>query len=79
MYQIIYYNGSKQETYDYLFNTIWGAIFKARCITESFGFSTDVIGMQYGEVLASFSSNGKVYADSDLPNDIKKLIYTPIR
>ena len=78
MYQIIYYNGDKQERYGYLFNTIWGAVFKARCITESHGFPTDVIDMQYGNILATFSPDGATFIDSDLPEDIQKLACTPI-
>lgn len=78
MYQIIYYNNGKQENYTFLFNTIWGAIFKARCITESHGFPTDVIDMQYGNILATFSPDEAIYTDPDLPENIQELACTPI-
>ena len=79
MYQIIYYNEEgSARTYDFIFNTIWAAVFKARCFTEIHKICTDVMDMQYGNILASFSPTGNVYADPDLPEDIKTLIYTPI-
>ena len=78
MYEITYYLDGNAVRYGILFNTIWGAVFKARCITEIHKICTDVMDMQNGNILASFSSTGNVYADPDLPEDIKTLIYTPI-
>lgn len=78
MYEIIYYLNESSTRYESLFNTVWGAVFKARCITESYGICTDVVDTQYGNILANFAPDGSVYADSDLPEDIKQLIYTPI-
>ena len=78
MYEITYYLNEDAVRYDILFNTVWGAVFKARCITESHKVCTDVVDKQYGNILAAFSPDGSVYADPDLPEDIKTLIYTPI-
>lgn len=78
MYQITYNLGGDMKSYNTLFNTVWGAVFKARCLTEIHKVCTDVVDMQYGNILASFAPDGGVYADVDLTEDVRQLVYTPI-
>lgn len=44
MYHVTYWQNNKPITYGYFFQSLWAAVFKARAITESHGFPTDVIG-----------------------------------
>ena len=72
MYQITYYIDKQHYYYDFLFQSLWGAMFKARSIFEEHGIATDVINTHTGEILAIFEPN-KVWVDNDLEIDIQIL------
>lgn len=79
MYQINYYNG-RPVIFNYCFRSLWAAVFKARAITESYGFPTDVLDMSTGAVMMEFEPESlkAVYIDCDLPKDIELLALTPL-
>lgn len=66
------------KKYNFHFNTLWGAVFKARAICEEHWADADVIDGNTGVVLVSFNRIGGYYVDEDLPEDIKKLASLPI-
>lgn len=66
------------KTYDFHFDSLWGAVFKARAICIQHWAATDVIDNNTGVVLVSFNRVGEAYVDEDLPEDIKKLASLPI-
>lgn len=73
MYQIIYYIPHNAPVkYNFLFNSLWGAIFKARAIFEEHGINTDVINTETGEILAIFSMK-EIWVDADLEVDLQIL------
>ena len=72
MYQVSYYIDKQRYHYDFLFQTLWGAMFKARSIFEEHGISTDVMNTHTGEILAIFEPN-KVWVNNDLEVDIQIL------
>jgi hypothetical protein len=79
MYQINYYN-DKPVIFNYCFHSLWVAVFKARAITESYGFPTDVLDMSTGAVMVQFEPESRkaTYIDSDLPKDVELLALTPL-
>lgn len=66
------------EKYNFHFNSLWAAVFKARAICEEHWADVDVIDGNTGVVLVSFNRAGGYYVDEDLPEDIKKLASLPI-
>lgn len=66
------------EKYNFHFNSLWAAVFKARAICIEHWAATDVIDNSTGVVLVSFNRIGGAYTDEDLPEDIKKLANLPI-
>ena len=72
MYQVTYYINKIPHHYEFIFNSLWGAMFKARSIFEEHGIATDVINTHTGEILAIFEPN-KVWVDNDLEVDIQIL------
>ena len=64
--------------YDFYFDSLFGAVFKARAICIQHWAATDVIDNNTGVVLVSFNRIGGCYIDEDLPEDIKKLASLPI-
>lgn len=79
MYNINYSLDNEQwKKYDFCFNTIWGATFKARAISIQHWANVDVIDNSTGVVLVSFNRAGGCYVDEELPDDIKKLATAPI-
>jgi len=79
MYQINYYN-DKPVIFDYCFRSLWAAVFKARAITESYGFPTDVLDISTGAIMVEFEPESlkAVYIDCDVPKDIQALALTPL-
>lgn len=67
------------EKYDFHFDSLWAAVFKARAICIEHWAATDVIDNNTGIVLVSFNRVGDCYVDGDLPEDIKKLASLPIK
>lgn len=80
MYHLTYWQNNKPTTYGYFFQSLWAAIFKARAITESYGFPTDVLDASTGAVMVEFEpeSPRAVYIDCDVPKDIQTLALTPL-
>ena len=80
MYHITYWRNNTPTPYDYLFQSLWAAVFKARAITESYGFPTDVMESTTGAIMVEFKpkSQKATYIDSDVPNDIKLLALAPL-
>lgn len=66
------------EKYNFHFDSLWAAVFKARAICEEHWAATDVIDSNTGVVLVSFNRCGGYYVDEELPEDIKKLASLPI-
>lgn len=66
------------KKYDFHFDSLWGAVFKARAICIQHWAATDVIDNNTGVVLVSFNRVGGCYVDEELPEDIKKLASLPI-
>ena len=78
MYYIHYYLNNQSHRYEYAFNSLWAAIFKARAIFEEHGIDTDVMHAMTGEVLAIFQPN-HVEVNDDLEVDIQVLALTPLK
>lgn len=66
------------EKYDFHFDSLWAAVFKARAICIQHWAATDVIDNNTGIVLVSFNRVGGAYIDEEVPEDIKKLASLPI-
>ena len=79
MYQLNYYD-NKPVIFNYCFRSLWAAVFKARAITESYGFPTDVLDMTTGAVMVEFEPESlkAIYIDDDVPQDIKTLALSPL-
>lgn len=77
MYQVTYYISNKPHHYEFIFQSLWGAMFKARAIYEEHGFATDVTNTHTGEVLAIFEPN--VWTSNDLEVDLQVLAHTPLK
>lgn len=79
MYTISYnFDHEHWEEYNFYFNSIWAATFKARAICIEHWADVDVIDRNTGVVLVSFNRVGGYYVDEDLPEDIEKLASLPI-
>lgn len=61
------------EEYNFYFNSIRAATFKARAICIEHWADVDVIDRNTGVVLVSFNRAGGYYVDEELPEDIKEL------
>lgn len=72
MYQVTYYIDKQPHFYGFIFNSLWGAMFKARAIFEQHGLATDIMNTTTGEILAIFEP-GKTWVDPDLETDIQVL------
>lgn len=72
MYQVTYYIDKQPHPYGFIFNSLWGATFKARAIFEQHGLATDIMNTTTGEILAIFEP-GKTWVDPDLETDIQVL------
>lgn len=80
MYHITYWQNGKRLVYNYFFQSLWAATFKARAITESHGFPTEVMGSNTGAIMVEFEPKYRraTYIDSDVPEDVKLLALTPL-
>lgn len=78
MYQITYYINNCSHQYNFVFQSLWGAIFKARAIFEEHGIHTEVTNNTTGELLAIFDSTD-TWTDSDLEVDLQALAHTALR
>lgn len=80
MYQVTYWQNNKPTPCDYFFQSLWAAVFKARAITESYGFPTDIMSSTTGAIMVEFQPESRkaIYIDSDVPNDVKLLAFTLI-
>lgn len=79
MYSINYnLDNEHWKKYDFCFNSIWSATFKARAISIQHWANVDVIDNNTGVVLVSFNRTGGCYVDEELSDDIKKLATAPI-
>ena len=72
MYQVTYYIDKQPHPYGFIFNSLWGATFKARAIFEQHGLATDVMNTMTGEIIAIFEP-GNTWVDPDLETDIQVL------
>lgn len=61
------------KKYDFHFDSLWGAVFKAGTICAKHWADVDVIDGNTGVVLVSFNRASGAYIDEDLPKDIKIL------
>lgn len=77
MYQVTYYINNKPHHYNFVFNSLWGAMFKARAIYEEHGFVADVMNAHTGEILAIFEPN--VWTSDDLETDLQALAHNPLK
>ena len=74
MYQLTYYINGKTNHYEFIFQSLWGAIFKARAIFEEHGIPTDVTSTLTGEVFATFNTT-EIWTDPDLEVDLQVLAH----
>ena len=65
MYTVYYYMNKQPHRYTFVFETLWGAIFKARCLFEEHGFPTDVMRDGTGEIVAIFEPGNNWIAEND--------------
>ncbi len=72
MYQVTYYIDKQPHPYGFIFNSLWGATFKARAIFEQHGLATDIMNTMTGEIIAIFEP-GNTWVDPDLETDIQVL------
>ena len=56
MYRVYYYLNGKQNSVDFIFTTVKGAIYKAHAIYTEHGINTDVMDLETGEIMAIFSN-----------------------
>ena len=77
MYQVTYYIDKQPHSYDFAFNSLWGAMFKARAIFEEHSLATDVMNTHTGEILAIFEPDN-TWIDSDLEVDLHVLALRPL-
>lgn len=73
MYEVNYYINRLPHRYDFNFNSLWGATFKARAIFEEFGLATDVMDNNTGEILVIFEPNN-IWISDDASDDAKLLV-----
>lgn len=75
MYQLTYWQDKNPKTFGVFFKSLWAAVFKARAITESYGFPTDVKDMSTGAIMVEFEPESlkAVYIDCDVPKDVQTL------
>lgn len=72
MYEVNYYINKLPYRYEFNFNSLWGAIFKARAIHEEHGLATDVMDRQTGEIVAIFEPNN-TWISEEFDTEIRKL------
>lgn len=72
MYEVNYYINKLPYRYEFNFNSLWGAIFKARAIYEEHGLATDVMDRQTGEIVAIFEPNN-TWISEEFDTEIRKL------
>lgn len=77
MYQVTYYISDKVHHYEFIFQSLWGAIFKARAIFEEHGIPTDVTSTLTGEVFVTFSTT-EIWTAPDLEVDLQVLAHKPL-
>ena len=78
MYELSYWNNCKKETYEYIFKSLWAALFKARAILDSYGMAAEVMDVETGAIMAYIPKDGAPYVDSEVPKDLQNLIFLPI-
>lgn len=72
MYYVTYYINKQPRRYEFAFQSLWAAIFKARAIFEQHGLATDVMQAVTGEILAIFEP-GHTEINADLETDLQVL------
>ena len=77
-YQIHYYIDREPYRYDFIFNSLWAATFKARAIMECHGVAADVMDCETGEILAIFEPNGKIWTQTEIVPEVRILAHTPL-
>ena len=78
-YKVTYYiNPETPYTYDFAFETLYGAIYTARSIFDRHGLVTDVMDCETGEILAIFEPNNFYVAD-EVSAENKKLALIEMR
>lgn len=78
MYYVYYYINSKRFRYEFEFQSLWAAIFKARAIFEEHGLAADVMNSKTGEILAIFDFN-HIEINNDLEIDLQILALNPLK
>lgn len=70
MYQVYYIINKVRKVYDFDFHTIVGATYKARQIFEAYGFPTEVMDKNTGELHAIFSP-AEIYLSEEYYKEYK--------
>lgn len=76
-YVVYYYKNRQPNRYMFVFESLFGAVFKARSIFEEHGYATDVMDTKTGEIVAIFEPDNEWIADN-ADADSKTLAITPI-
>lgn len=77
MYYVYYYIDNQPHRYEYAFQSLWSAIFKARAIFEEHGIATDVMQAITGEILATFEF-GSIEINKNLEINLQILALNPL-
>lgn len=78
MYYVTYYINKQPHRYEFAFQSLWAAIFKARAILEQHGMATDVMQANTGEILAIFEHD-YTEINVDLDFDLQVLALKPLK
>jgi hypothetical protein len=73
MYQVYYIINNVRKVYDFDFNTIIGATYKARKIFEEHGFTAEVMDKNTGELHAIFSP-AEIYLSEEYYTEYKRFL-----
>lgn len=68
MYQVNYYLNGVKCACQFHFDSLFGAIYKARAIYTEHGAPTDVMDLSTGEVHAIFNDNGNYFSSHCIDN-----------
>lgn len=72
-YYVTYYIDHQPKEFAFTFKSQLAAIYKARMIRDAWGFATDVMQADTGEIIAWFDPDGHSYIADDIDEDARKI------
>ncbi len=75
-YYVYYYVNNMQYRFEFCFESLFAAVYKARAIYDSYGYATDVVDGNTGEILAMFSIEN-IWVCDDCDDSIKLFTLLP--